>query len=385
MEAAPIYLDYNATTALHPEVWAQMTRVAEMGLPLNPSSLHASGRRAKALLAQIRTQVATACGMLPQEVIFTSGGTEALNLLIRGLLPPTRGTILYGAADHKAVTATVRSLETLGYRTRAIAPDRSGLLSVERIAEALSPDVVLMVFGGANSETGVIQDLRALGELAAWHRIPLVIDAVGLLGKEPISWFPGVTGMALSAHKAHGPTGAGVALLRKAAHLQPLHTGGGQEHGRRSGTEALLAWAGAACAIELVQGDLPEAATRMRALRDRLEQKLLALDVPVEIIGAESPRLCNTTCVAFPGHEGEVLVIELDRAGICASHGTACSAGAHELSPALLSMGLPPAVVRSAIRFSVGRGTTEADIDEAIRRLERVLVGAPAQHSMSSV
>ena len=373
MSHAPIYLDHNATTPLHPEIWGVMERIVRLGEPLNPSSLHVYGQRAKALLAQARALAAESLDVLPQEVLFTSGGTESLNLLIRGLLPPAGGIVLYSAADHKAITETLRALEKMGYRGQALHPDVTGHLSVDQIAGAITPQVVLMVFSAANGETGVLTDVAALGSLAAWHRIPLVIDAVALLGKEKVRMLPGVSGLALSAHKAHGPTGAGLAILRKHLTLRSLHTGGGQEHGRRAGTEALVSWVGAAHAVAMAQASLVEAAPRMAVLRHRLEEGLRQLYPQLIVIGENQSRLCNTSCVSFPGLEGELLVIELDREGVCVSHGTACSAGAHELSPALRAMQLPLETIRGSIRLSLGRFTREEEIDEALIRFQRVL------------
>lgn len=368
-----IYLDHNATTALDPRVWAAMESIVARGLPLNPSSPHRAGQQAKAILAEARSTVAQALGVKPQEVIFTSGATEALNLLIRGLALPGPGSILVGAADHKAAVETVRSLSREGYTARLLTPGEQGVITPDALRAALTPDVRLVVMSAANSETGLLQDVASMGQVAAAAGVPLVIDAVALLGKAPVRLLPGVSGLCLSGHKAHGPTGTGVAIVRAGLKLRPLLHGGGQEHGRRSGTEAVVAWHGLAEALRLVHQDLEAAALRMEGLRDHFEARVLAEVPEAVVIGRGQPRLCNTSCLAFPGLEGEVLVIDLDRKGVCASHGTACSAGAHEPSPSLRAMGLPELWVRSAVRFSLGRSTTLEQIEAATAALRDVV------------
>jgi cysteine desulfurase len=373
-----IYLDSNATTALDPRVWAAMERIVQQGLPLNPSSLHSAGQQAKALLAAARHQIAQTLGVKPQEVVFTSGATESLNLLIRGLALPAPGSILVGAADHKAAIEAVRALERDQIRARLIPPTENGIITPQQLAAALDPSVRLIVMSAANSETGLLQDVEGFGQVAAAAGVPLVIDAVAVLGKAPVRFPMGVSGFALSGHKAHGPTGTGLAVVRAGQRLRPLLVGGGQEHGRRSGTEATIAWHGLAESIRLVHEDLHEASTRMARLRDRFEA-LVGTIPGVHIIGQGQPRLCNTSCLAVPGCEGEVLVIELDRRGVCVSHGTACSAGAHEPSPALRAMGLPEPWVRSAIRVSLGRNTTEEQIELAAQAFADVIASTRAR------
>lgn len=368
-----IYLDHNATTALDPRVWAAMESIVARGLPLNPSSLHRAGQQAKALLAEARSSVAHTLGVKPQEVVFTSGATEALNLLIRGLVLPGPGTVMVGAADHKAAVETVRALTREGYVARMVLPGQEGVITPEALRAALSPDVRLVVMSAANSETGLLQDVASMGQVAASAGVPLVIDAVALLGRAPIRLWPGVSGLCLSGHKAHGPTGTGVAVVRAGLKLRPLLYGGGQEHGRRSGTEALVAWHGMAEALRLVHQDLEEAALRMEGLRDHFEARVLEQIPEAVVIGRGQARLCNTSCLAFPGLEGEVLVIDLDRRGVCASHGTACSAGAHEPSPALRAMGLPDSWVRGAVRFSLGRSSSLDQIEQAAEALRAVV------------
>ncbi len=368
-----IYLDHNATTALDPRVWAAMERIALKGLPLNPSSLHGAGQHAKALLAGARHQVANVLSVKPTEVVFTSGATEALNLLIHGLVQSEPGTVLVGAADHKAAVETVKALEKEGYRAVLVPPGPQGIIRPEDLHACMDSTVRLVVMSAANSETGLLQDMEGLGRVALAHGVPLVMDVVACVGKAPVKFWPGVTGMALSGHKIHGPAGTGVAVVRSGTKLRPYLTGGGQEHGRRSGTEAVILWHGLAEALRLVADDLEQAAARMAALRDRFEAGVLAKVPQAQIIGQQMPRLCNTCCLALPGLEGEMLVIDLDRQGICVSHGTACSAGAHEPSPALRAMGLPEAWTRSALRISVGRSTTESEIDAAVDALASVV------------
>jgi cysteine desulfurase len=350
-----------------------MDRLVSEGLPLNPSSLHAAGQRAKALLASARAEVALLLDVPSKEVIFTSGATESLNLLIRGLVLPGPGSILCAATDHRAVVETVKGMTREGYAPVLLRPGLEGRLSAEALEKALDPSVRLIVLSAANSETGILQDVEGYGKVAERAGIPLVIDAVALLGRAAVRLPPGVSGLALSGHKAHGPTGTGVAIVRGRHRLRPLLLGGGQEHGRRSGTEAVVAWHGLAEAMRFAYEDLEETTSRMEGLRDLFEELVLSGYPEAHVIGNDLPRLCNTSCLAFPGEEGERLVIELDRLNICVSHGSACSAGAHEPSPSLRALGIPESWVKSALRISLGRNTQEWEVRKAAEALLQVL------------
>ena len=361
-----IYLDNNATTALHPAVIEEMQKEFALG-PANPSSVHSFGRKAKALLLSARTLVADFFSVTSKEVLFTSGGTESLNLLIRGLLPSLPpGEILSSNIEHSALFNTIEAMKA--FTPRFLPAGLWGAVRPDELRAALTPNTRLIALGAANSETGVKIDLSAIAAIAEEHKIPLVIDGVALLGKELFTLPKGVSGIAFSGHKIHGPKGIGIAIVRSHLTLTPLHTGGGQEFGKRGGTENLAGILGFAKAIALLKEELPAATDRMRALRDHFETSLRA-QIPNLVVHGHGPRICNTSSLGFPGVDAESLLIQLDRAGIAASHGSACSSGALEPSRVLLNMGISREMARSSLRFSLSRYTTRDEVDVAVRRI----------------
>ena len=326
--------------------------------PANPSSLHLFGREGRARLLWARESIGGYFGVTPKELIFTSGGTEAINFLVRGAakhLP--KGKILTSSGEHSAVEATLADLEKEGWLIERLPVGPLGHVRPDKIQ---SDGVQFMVFSAVNSETGVRAPIEDIASVAEAKGIPLIVDGVAWLGKEPIILPRGVSGIAFSSHKIHGPKGVGVALARPSLKVAPLLTGGAQESGPRGGTENLEGIVGFAKAVELLQ------AVDFRAiavLRDRFEALLLK-GCGAQVNG-EGARVCTTSNLFFPGIDGETLLIQLDMAGIAASHGSACSSGAQEPSRVLLNMGYGYERAKSSLRFSLSRFTTATEIDRA--------------------
>lgn len=353
-----IYFDNNGTTPLDPRIIEAMVEELHLG-PSNPSSIHAFGRAAKNRLQRSRELVANHLRAKPDEIIFTSSGTESLNLAILGM--QTEGKILSTRIEHAAVYNTLaRTNRPVEY----LPIDATGHIDPEDLEKALSPEIGLIVLSAVNSETGVKNPLEAIAKIARAHNTPLIVDGVALLGKELFTIPEGVTAMAFSGHKIHGPKGVGCLFLRKGTPLSAQLSGGGQERNLRAGTENLVGIIGFAKAVELIDQELPEASFEMARLRDLLESSLEGA-IPV----GTGPRVCNTSCLTFPGMDGESLLIQLDMVGICASMGSACSSGALEPSRVLLEMGLTREEARSTLRFSLSRFTTEEEIRAAVATL----------------
>ncbi|MDR3623569.1 MAG: cysteine desulfurase family protein [Chlamydiales bacterium] len=362
----PIYLDNNATTSLDKEVLHAMLEDLE-NIPLNPSSTHFFGREAKAKLAFARESVAHFFNVSPSEVIFTSGGTEALNQIIRGI-DLKGGHVITSNAEHSAVNKTLQSIKDI--EVTQLPVGSWGAVLPEDVQHALQPNTKLIALIGANNETGVKTDIEAIGMIASARNIPFIVDAVSWIGKEPFIMHKGILAIAASGHKFHGPKGSGFLILRKNLKCSPLITGGSQEYGKRGGTENLAGILGIAKALTLLQNQ-DNITNYTKALRDHLEKGLLNIE-GVSING-EGPRISNTTNLAFHGIDAEALLIHLDLSQIAASHGSACNAGALEPSRVLLNMGLSRKVVKSSIRFSLSRNNTKEEIDTAIEIIKNLV------------
>ncbi|MES2121766.1 MAG: cysteine desulfurase family protein [Chlamydiota bacterium] len=353
-----IYFDNNATTRLDPRVMEAM--VAELSLPeSNPSSSHFFGQRAKARLLQCRETIASYCGVKPHEILFTSGGTEAMNLLIRGSAP---GHVITSNVEHSCIYETLKNSP---HEIDFLPAGLWGAVSAEHIRACIRPTTRFILLSAVNSETGVKLDIEAIAQVALEFQVPFFVDGVALLGKEELVVPAGVAAMGFSGHKCHGPKGIGFLFLRAGTPLQPLITGGGQEARLRAGTENLPGIVGLAKSIELLRSELPSATLRMAALRDALEQGLRAMEIRFHVNG-HGPRVCNTTNLSFPGVHGEDLLLTLDMAGLALSHGSACSSGAMEPSRVLTQMGLPFEEAKSSVRISLSRYTTADEIKKAI-------------------
>lgn len=370
-----VYLDHNATSPLDPAVLEAMLPFLRLSVGGNASSRHAPGRAARAAVERAREQVAALAGTTPRNVVFTSGGTEANNLALKGFAATWQsGSLLVGAVEHSSVLAPARDLATRGWRLHEVAPDRDGRVAPDALMAALAPDTRLVSLMWANNETGVIQDIAACAALAAERGIVFHTDAVQAAGKIAIdAGLPGIRLMSLSAHKLGGPQGVGALIVDAAVDIAPLLHGGGQEGGRRSGTENLAGIVGFGRAAELAATRL-DAAGALIALRSRLEDGLAVLP-GVEIYGRAVERLPNTVFFAVEGIDGATLLLMLDDAGYAVSSGSACGSGRPEPSHVLLAMGVDRERAYGALRVSLGPDNRAEDVDGFVAAL-RERVGA---------
>lgn len=371
-----IYLDHNATTPLDP-------RVLEAMLPYlreawgNPSSPYRFGQQARAAVERARSRVAECLGCRADEVLFTGSGTEADNLALRGVLRARRARgrhVVTSAIEHPAVLRTCAALEADGCRIDYVPVGRDGVVDLATVEGVLGPDTVLLSVMHANNETGVLQPITELAALARSRGVLLHVDAVQTAGKLPGRLADlGADLVSLSAHKLHGPKGVGALYVRKGTPLDPLITGGEHERGLRAGTENVAGIVGLAEALALACAAAESEAIRQAELRDRLERDLLAAIPGARVNGAAAPRVPNTTNLAFPGVDGESVVVALDLRGICCSTGSACSTGDPEPSHVLLAMGLDPRDAQSSVRLSLGRETRDEDIATVLHALVEVV------------
>jgi cysteine desulfurase len=364
-----VYLDHNATTPVDPEVWEAMQPFQRETFG-NPSSLHGFGRRARAAVEQARENVAQLVNARGARIIFTSGGTEANNLALKGwAAADPAGGIAVSAIEHSSVLAPARALAARGWRLSVIPVDAQGRVTPAALAGALTPETRLVSIMMANNETGVIQDIAALAAAAAGAVVHT--DAVQAAGKVELDFAGGgIHMMSLSAHKLQGPKGVGALVMQKSLDLQPQLEGGGQEAGLRAGTENVAGIVGFGVAAQTALRERAARAAHCAALRARLETQLRAI-AGVEIFGAEAPRLSNTVFFAVAGLDGATLLLKLDQAGFAASSGSACASAQPEPSHVLLAMGIERERAFGAIRASLGAGNTAEEIDafaDALRR-----------------
>lgn len=366
------FLDNNATSAVAKEVADAILEELTMP-PSNPSSTHHFGQQAKSRLLQARTSIARYLGVKPTEIIFTSGGTESMNWLIEGTCASHKmGHIITSNVEHSCVEKSLHKMERLGWDVSFLEAGLYGAVLPSQIEAALKETTRLIVLGGANSETGVKHDIDLIAAIAKREKIDFIIDAVALFGKEPLLLPKGVTGAGFSAHKFHGPKGAGFAYIKSPYHIDAMMRGGSQEFSLRAGTENLPGIIGIAKAIDLLSEQLPMASQRMQALRDLFESDLARIASPI-LINGEGVRVCNTSNLAFPGVDGETLLIQLDLHGIQASHGSACSSGSLEPSRILMNMGYSKDRAKSSLRFSLSRFTTNEEITKAATIIAKIV------------
>jgi len=368
-----IYLDHNATTPLRPEVLAAMC-AALRDLPGNPSSTHAEGAAARAALEQARAQVAAAIGAAPGTILFTSGATESNNTALAGCLRAAeaagRREIVTSCVEHPSVSEPLSALEERGWRVQRLAVHRDGLLDPDLFAAALGAHTALAAILWANNETGVVQPAGKLVEIARARGVPIHLDATQCIGKLPVDVQAlGVDSLAASGHKQNGPKGVGLLYVRPGAAFEPLLRGGPQERRRRGGTENLAGIVGLGVACELARREGSERAARAAALRDRLWEGIAAKIPGAQRNGSTQAMLPNTLNVRLPGVAGDVLLEALDLEGVAVSAGAACHSGSVEPSRILLAMGLSEQEARSSLRFSVGHGVDEAQIERVLTLL----------------
>jgi cysteine desulfurase len=367
-----VYLDHNATTPVRAEAIRAIEEALRRGWG-NPSSVHAEGAAARALVERSRAQVAALLGAEPDEVVFTAGATESNNTAILGLLRRAGrpGGVVASTAEHPSVEGPLAALEAAGWRIDRVAVDAEGLLDPEAVAAALAPDTALVTLLWGNNETGVVQPLERIAPRVRERGIPLHVDATQCVGKLAIDLrrLP-VDLLSLSAHKLGGPKGVGALVVRRGAAATPLLLGGPQERRRRGGTENVPGIAGLGAACELAVRELPERLAAWGALRDRLWEGIRAKLPRVRRNGSAVHALCNTLNVEIEGAAGEVLVQALDLEGIAVSTGAACASGSLHPSHVLEAMGRTAAAARSSLRLSVGHGVDE-------RAVERVLAVLP--------
>jgi len=364
-----VYFDHNATTPLDAAVLAAMMPYLQERFG-NPSSRHGFGRSARQAVEEAREKVAAAVGAHPSQVILVSGGTEANNLAIRGMaaaLPASQ--IVWSGVEHPSVARPCRDLQRQGWRPRPLAVDRDGRYDMDDLALSLLEPTGLVSVMLANNETGVVQDVAAVAQRARAAGAWVHTDAVQALGKIAVDFFSlGVHAMSLSGHKIYGPKGVGAVVMDKRVELMPQISGGGHEKGLRAGTENVPAIVGFGLACELAVSRRLQEAERIGALRAEMERGVAALGAVV--FGGAVPRLANTSYFAFPGIEGETLLMALDRAGFAVASGSACSSGSAEPSAVLLAMGVAPELAKGAIRVSLGRANTQGQVQEFIAVLQ---------------
>jgi len=374
-----IYLDHNATTPLLPQARMAMAEALE-GTWGNPSSVHAAGRAARDLVESARRDVALLLGALPEEIVFTSGGTEGDNLAIRGLALAGRrrrgggpAHVVASPLEHPAVQGALDELAAQGFTVTRLPVGPHGEIAVADVGAALRDDTVVVSLALANHEIGNVYDVRAFAAAAHAAGALFHTDAVQAAGRMAIDVHAlGADAATISAHKLGGPKGAGALYVRRGVDLDPLICGGHQERERRAGTENVPGIAGFGAACRLTREELPIRSPRLAALRDRLERRLLAI-AGARLHGAVTGRVPGTINVSFDGAEGQLVMVGLDLEGVCVSTGAACASGTLAPSPVLLAMGVSPTVAREAVRFSVGRGNGEDEVERAAALVERVV------------
>jgi cysteine desulfurase len=374
----PTYLDHAATTPLRPEALEAMLPYlrGEFG---NPSSPHAYGRRARAALDEAHERIGRAIGATPREIVLTSGGTEALNLALKGAAWAGKGRghrIVTSTVEHHAVLHALQNLEKFGFEIVELPVDRYGRVDPDHVAAAITERTILVAIQLANNEVGTIQPVAAIGKVVR-EKSPkgclFLVDAVA-----GAAWLPidvealGCDMLALAGHKLDGPKGVGALYLRKGTHILSQSQGGNQERFRRAGTEDVAGAVGMGVAIELAAAEREATVKRVRKQRDRLKAALLAVD-GVELTGHPRDRLPNVLSVVVGEADGAAIVVKLDLAGIAGSVGSACTTGSTEPSHVLTAMGYPDDEARGSLRLSLGRTTTDEEIDEALETVPRIL------------
>ncbi len=370
-----IYLDNNATTAVAPEVFESMVPFLTENYG-NPSSAYSFGKQVHAYVEQARESVADLLGTKPKQVVFTSCGTESDNAAIWSALQTTgKKHIVTTSVEHSAIMNQCEYLEKNGYAVTWLPVDSQGMLTVEQVEAAIRPDTAIVSVMWANNETGVLFPVLEIAEMCAKKGVLFHTDAVQTPGKIDLSGVGAskIDFLSLSGHKLHAPKGVGVLYVKRGVKLLPYVMGGGQERGKRGGTENVASIVGLGRAAELAVERLKDEQVRVRALRDRFEQGLLKTLPHLYVNGNRDNRLPNTSNLAFDFVEAEAVLLRLDMIGICASSGSACTTGSLDPSHVLSAMGLTPARARSCVRFSFAHNNTEEDIDFALKNIPGII------------
>ncbi|MCL2024981.1 MAG: cysteine desulfurase [Coriobacteriia bacterium] len=384
------YFDYAATTPLDPRVFEAMTPYMTEHFG-NPNSLHAIGRDAFRALETARESIAAAIGAQPEEIVFTSGGTEADNAALLSTLwriaPEGGAHIITSAYEHPAVLEVVEWLGKQGHEGTFVAPCKDGFVHAEDVAAAMRPDTRLVSIIMANNEIGTVNDIAAIAALAREGGALMHTDAVQALGKIAVNVDElGVDMLSLSAHKIYGPRGIGALYLRRGTRFDPLIKGGGQESRKRSGTQNVAGAVGFAQALELVEAERSKESPRLAALRDRIVEQVTTRLENTRATVCEGVRLPNIAPLLIYGVEGEAMLLQLDNAGFSVSTGSACSSGSLAASHVLLAIGVPQEIAHGSLRISLGRWTTEKDCDALVDALvpvvERLRAMSPVYEKM---
>ena len=378
----PIYMDHSATTPVAPEVLAAMLPYFSDKFG-NASSLHGFGREAREALEESRQKLARLLNADPEEIVFTSGGTESDNIALRGIAYKNRNSgrhIITSQIEHPAILETCRSLEQEGFSVTYLPVNREGLVDLSELERAIRPDTILISIMHANNEIGTIQPLKEIGSLAAERDIYLHTDAVQTVGKIPVDVEAmGADLLSLSAHKLYGPKGVGALYIRRGTKIQSLATGGGHEMGMRSGTENVPGIVGLARAADLAREEMAAEGQRLTKLRDRLAGLVLQRVKEAWINGSMEKRLPGSLNFGFSYVEGESLLLYLDSKGVAVSTGSACSSHKLEPSHVLLALGLKPEECHGSLRITMGRANSQEDADyvadciaEAVQRFRGI-------------
>ena len=369
-----IYLDFNATTPVVPEVFDAM-RPYFLELYGNPSSAHHMGDKPASAVRHARARVATFVGCADAEVVFTSCGTESNNIALRGVLDAAKGKhVVTTAVEHSAVMNPVKRLGSQGFETTFLAVDRGGRMNLDELRDSLRDDTALVSVMFANNETGVMFPIDRIAEIVHARGIPLHVDCVQGVGKVPVDLQTlGADLVSFSAHKFHGPKGVGALVVRKGTKWLPVFLGGGQERNRRPGTENVAGIVGMAAACKHAEAHVADYQTRVRGLRDRFESEILERVPDSFVNGIASERLPNTSSLGFHGIDGHALLVLLDEIGICVSAGSACKSGSNLPSHVLAAMGLSPEEASCCLRFSLSSLTTEDEIETCIEQIPAVV------------
>jgi len=371
-----IYLDHNATTPLHPEVLEAMLPYYKEAFG-NPSTIYSFGQETRKATDEARETVANLIGASPEEIIFTSGGTEADNLALKGVpaaLEKKGKHIVASSIEHHAVLSTLKYLEKRGYKVSFLPVDEHGWLDPGEVEEAITSQTVLISVMHANNEVGTIEPISEIGEIAQKAGIYLHTDAVQTIGKIKVNVDDlKVDLLSLSAHKFYGPKGVGALYVRKGTRIYPLLHGGYQERRRRAGTENVAGIVGLGKAAEIAPKEMVQQSRRESNLRDRLEKMIRENINHCQLNGHPTQRLPNTLNISFEFIEGESLILNLDLKGIAASTGSACTSGSLEPSHVLMAMGVAPEIAQGSIRFSLGRDNRKEDIDYTVENLVEIV------------